>query len=97
MIKRTNQLLFRVSDDELQQIEEKMNSLGFRNREAYIRKMVLDGYCIRLDLKDLRELTKQMHAVGNNLNQYARWANEAYRDCHEKNLPSLPNSADKIQ
>lgn len=77
MIKRTNQLLFRVSDDELQQIEEKMNSLGFRNREAYIRKMVLDGYCIRLDLKDLRELTKQMHAVGNNLNQYARWANES--------------------
>ena len=49
MIKRTNQLLFRVSDDELQQIEEKMNSLGFRNREAYIRKMVLDGYCIRLE------------------------------------------------
>lgn len=77
MIRRNHQLLFRVDDDELELIEEKMAALGFRNREAYLRKMAVDGYCIRLDLQELRELTKLMRAVSNNLNQYARWANES--------------------
>ena len=91
MIRRNHQLLFRVDDDELELIEEKMAALGFRNREAYLRKMAVDGYCIRLDLQELRELTKLMRAVSNNLNQYARWANESgkvssgdMRDIREK-------------
>ena len=77
MITRKNQLHFRVSDEELQQIEEKMSSLGILKREPYLRKMALDGYCVRLDLQELRELTKLMRAVSNNLNQYTRWANES--------------------
>ena len=91
MIRRNHQLLFRVDDDELELIEEKMAALGFRNREAYLRKMAIDGYCIRLDLQELRKLTKLMRAVSNNLNQYARWANESgkvnrgdMRDIREK-------------
>ena len=82
MIRRNHQLLFRVDDDELELIEEKMAALGFRNREADLRKMAVDGYCIRLDLQELRELTKLMRAVSNNLNQYARWANESGEVSH---------------
>ena len=77
MITRKIQLHFRVNDEELQQIDEKMASLGILKREAYLRKMALDGYCIRLDLQELREMTKLMRAVSNNLKQYTRWANES--------------------
>lgn len=76
-LKRKRQLLFRVNEKELQKIEEKMELLGIRNREAYLRKMAIDGYCVNLDLTAVRELTKLVRSVSNNLNQYAKWANES--------------------
>ena len=48
--KRDVQLNFRVSPEELALIEQKMAQLGTKNREAYLRKMALDGYVVRLDL-----------------------------------------------
>ena len=75
--KRKTQLLFRVNEKELKTIEKKMELLGIRNREAYLRKMALDGCCVNLDLSVIRELTKLIRSVSNNLNQYARWANES--------------------
>ena len=54
--KRGVQLNFRVSEEELAAIEGKMEQLGILNREAYLRKMALDGYAVRLDLPELKEL-----------------------------------------
>ena len=48
--KRDVQLNFRVSPEELAMIEQKMAQLGTKNREAYLRKMALDGYVVRLEL-----------------------------------------------
>ena len=44
--KREIQLNFRVSPQELEAIEEKMSQFGTKNREAYLRKMALDGYVV---------------------------------------------------
>ena len=74
--KREVQLNFRVSPEELALIEQKMAQLGTTNREAYLRKMAMDGYCIRLDLGDLKKVVSLMRYASNNLNQYARKANE---------------------
>lgn len=52
-----------------------MAQLGIRNMSAYIRKMAMDGLCVQLDLKDIREFTEQVSRIGNNLNQYAKVAN----------------------
>ena len=41
--KRDVQVNFRVTAEELRQIEAKMGQLGIFNREAYLRKMALDG------------------------------------------------------
>ena len=43
---------------------------------AYLQKMVLDGYCIRLDLQDVKALVSLLRICSNNLNQYAKRANE---------------------
>ena len=43
---------------------------------AYIRKMAIDGYVIRLDLSELNEVTRLFRITSNNINQYARKANE---------------------
>ena len=58
--KREVQLNFRVSPEELALIEQKMVQLGTKNREAYLRKMALDGYVVRLELPELKELVSLM-------------------------------------
>ena len=58
--KRGVQLNFRVSEEELATIESKMEQLGIFNWEAYLRKMALDGYAVRLDLPELKELLSQI-------------------------------------
>ena len=77
--KREVQLNFRVSPEELALIEQKMAQLGTRNREAYLRKMALDGYVVRLELPELKELVSLMRYSSNNLNQLARRAHETGR------------------
>lgn len=77
--KREVQLNFRVSPEELALIEQKMAQLGTKNREAYLRKMALDGYVVRLELPELKELVSLMRYSSNNLNQLARRAHETWR------------------
>ena len=62
--KREVQLNFRVSPEELALIEQKMAQLGTTNREAYLRKMALDGYVVRLELPELKELVSLMCNTG---------------------------------
>ena len=57
-------------------IEAKMAQLGTTNMGAYLRKMALDGYILRLDLPELKEMLSQLRYMGNNVNQIAKRANE---------------------
>ena len=77
--KRKVQLNFRVSPEELALIEQKMAQLGTSNREAYLRKMALDGYVVRLELPELKELVSLMRRSSNNLNQLTRKVHEIGR------------------
>ena len=53
-----------------------MREAGTTNMGAYLRKMVLDGYILRLDLPELKEMLSQLRYMGNNVNQIAKRANE---------------------
>ena len=77
--KREVQLNFRVSPEELALIEQKMAQLGTKNREAYLRKMALDGYVVHLELPELKELVSLMRRSSNNLNQLTRRVHETGR------------------
>ena len=77
--KQDVQLNFRVSPEELALIEQKMAQLGTKNREAYLRKMALDGYVVRLELPELKELVSLMRRSSNNLNQLTRRVHETGR------------------
>lgn len=53
-----------------------MESSGILSIGSYLRKMALDGYCLRLDLPQLRRMAYLLQMCSNNLNQYAKVANE---------------------
>ena len=67
----------RVSPEELARIREKQKELGIRNTGAYMRKMAMDGYCVNLDLSDVTQVSTLLRRCSNNLNQYAKRANES--------------------
>lgn len=73
---RPIKLMVRVSAREKELISEKMALAGIRNREAYLRKMAIDGYIIHLDLSDVKELSTLLRRYGNNLNQLTICAHE---------------------
>lgn len=75
MREKDQMLHFRVSKAELEKIRRKMEQLGIKNMGAYLRKMALDGYCVRLELQDVKEVSTLLRRCSNNLNQYARKAN----------------------
>lgn len=74
--RRDQDVHFLASKEEVQRIHEKMDELGIRSMGAYLRKMALDGYCINLDLQDVKALVSLLRICSNNLNQYAKRANE---------------------
>ena len=74
--RRDQQLHFRVSKPELERIRNKMESSGILSIGSYLRKMALDGYCLYLDLPQLRRMAYLLQMCSNNLNQYAKRANE---------------------
>ena len=74
--KRDVPVLFYVNQKEMALIQQKMQAFGTSNMSAYLRKMALDGYCVRLDLDEVKELNRLLRICSNNLNQYAKRANE---------------------
>ena len=93
--KREMQVNFRVSPQELEMIEQKMAQLGTSNREAYLRKMALDGYVVKLELPELKELVSLMRYSSNNLNQLTRRVHETGR-IYDADLEDISQRQEQI-
>ena len=53
--KREIMLRFRVTPEERSMIEKRMVQLGTTNMAAYLRKIAIDGYVVKLDLPELAD------------------------------------------
>ena len=95
MAKRDQDVHFLASKEEVERIHQKMEEIGVRSMGAYLRKMALDGYCINLDLQDVKELVSLLCRCSNNLNQYAKRANET-GNIYEADIKDLQERLDKI-
>ncbi len=68
-----------VTEDEKKLIEEKMKILGTCNFGAYARKMLIDGYIIKVDYSEQRKLAAEVNKIGVNINQVCKRINETGR------------------
>ena len=100
--KREIMLRFRVTPEERSMIENRMKQLGTTNMTAYLRKIAIDGYVVKLDLPELREMVSLLRRTSNNVNQIARRANETGRvydadiECVVENQERLWSAANEI-
>lgn len=72
-------LHFAVTEEEARIIDEKMKQLEIRNMSAFLRAMVLNGYVLKLDLPQLREMIRLLGNLTNNVNQIARRVNRTWQ------------------
>ena len=104
MAKRKRNIIirFRVTPEEREMIESKMAQFGTTNMAAYLRKISIDGYVVRLDLPELREMVSLLRRSSNNLNQIAKRVNETSRiydadiDCLKANQEKIWSAANGI-
>lgn len=93
--KRNIVIRFRVTPEEREMIESKMAQFGTSNMAAYLRKISIDGYVVRLNLPELREMVSLLRRSGNNINQIAKRVNETSR-IYDADIDCLKENQEKI-
>ena len=85
----------RFSPDEMRLVQEKMRQMGTSNFSAFMRKMAIDGYVVRLELPELKELVSLLRYSSNNLNQLTRRVHETGR-IYDADLEDLHRGQEKL-
>lgn len=93
--KREGQVKFQVSLEKLALIELKMLKIGTKNREAYLRKMTLGSYVVKLDLPGLMEHVSLLRRSSNNLDQPTRRVYETGR-VYDTDLEDIAQSQERL-
>ena len=86
---------FRLTTDEDALLKERMKLAGTNNQEAFIRKMVLDGAIIRLDMPELKRMITILGYTGNNINQMTKRLHESGR-IYETDLRDVEENQKKL-
>ena len=67
---------FCVTEQEKELIESKMAQLCTRNMGAYLRKMAIDGYIIKVDYTEQKKLAAAVSRAAANINHICRRINQ---------------------
>ena len=92
---RSRQVKFWVNEEEYELLQKKMGAAGGVNQGAYIRKMILDGYIVNLDIPELKEIIRLLGPIGNNVNQMARKVN-AGGSIYKEDIDEINTRLDQI-
>ncbi len=92
---RTVGLYTKVSPEEKVVIDQKMALLGTSNLRAYLRKMAVDGYIVKLDMECVRDMVKLLRSISSNVNQIARRCNET-RNLYAQDVEDLRQGYDRV-
>ena len=64
-----------LNETELNLIQHKMRQLGTHNFGVYARKMLMDGYIIKVDYTEQKKLAAAVNRIASNINQICRRIN----------------------
>ena len=86
---------FRTTESEAAIMRKKMEALGIRNESAYMRALALNGYILKLDLPQIREMLRLLGNMTNNLNQIAKRLN-AHGNLYETEIEEIQQKQDEL-
>ena len=76
---RPLRIQFHVSQEELDTIEQKRAESHITGREAFMRKLVMEGRVLILDVPEIRQMSALMGRCTGSLNQIAKRVNSTGR------------------
>ena len=76
--KRNIRIAMHLTEEERDLFLQRMEDAGIQNMQAYLRRMALTGYILRLDLSEVRETLRLISKANININQLAKRANETH-------------------
>ncbi len=85
----------RFSQKEMAILQEKMEQCGTTNLSALIRKLCIDGYVIKLDFPELKEMVSLLRYSSNNLNQLTKRVHQTGR-IYDADLEDIHRNLDKL-
>lgn len=71
---RNLRLHIMVTHEELAAIRKRMAEVNSQNQSAFLRKMMIDGYAVNVDLVPVKELLSLQRRSVNNISQIAKYA-----------------------
>lgn len=86
---------FKTTESEAAIIQKKMNMLGIRNKSVYMRVLALNGYILKLDMPQIREMLRLLGNMTNNLNQIAKRLN-AHGNLYETEIEEIQQKQDEL-
>ncbi len=92
---REVQLAFRVTEAERKLIEDKMRLFGTVNMSAYLRKMAIDGYIVKLDFPQINEMMALLRRTNASLNQIVKRLNSTGR-VYAEDISEIRQRQDEI-
>lgn len=92
---RPIRIQFRITPEELEIIEQKQKESHWVSREAFMRKLVLEGSILTLDIPEIREVSANLGRCAGSLNQIAKRVNITGR-LYENDLKETRNSLNEL-
>ena len=77
-----------LNEQELNLVQHKMRQLGTHNFGAYARKMLIDGYIIKVNYTEQKKLAAVVSRAASNINQICRRINSTGR-CYDADVAEL--------
>ena len=84
-----------VTEQERDLIYQKMEQIPTKNFSAYARKMLIDGYVIKVDYSELKAVTAEIQKIGANVNQIAKRVN-ATGNVYEQDIAEIKGALAEI-
>ena len=69
--KRSNQIILRLSDDEKYVLDAKCKNAEYKNKNDYLRYLILYGYTCFVDYSELHDYNVNLSRISKSLNQIA--------------------------
>ena len=84
-----------ANEEEAALINERLAASGIVGFGAFARKMLINGYHVKIDLSDVREMVSLLRRCSQNINQIAKRTNET-RNIYAEDVADLRRQYDLL-
>jgi len=92
---RNISLSIKITQEERDMIERRMEQSGMSILRAFIVKMAIDGRVIHVELESVQEMVRLLSNVSNNINQIAHRVNST-NNIYAKDVDALRDYVDEL-